>query len=76
MDFLHRVIFASDAELLGLYGLGFLAIAGFATLMEKRRMKTATLDRVGWMPWFGLFFVSVMIGGGLLAIAIPGLLKG
>ncbi|MHA6334266.1 hypothetical protein ACXYL9_11350 [Qipengyuania sp. CAU 1752] len=76
MEFLERVIFASDAELLALWGVGLLMVAGFATLMERRRMKRARIDRVGWVPWFSLFFVSVIIGGGLLALAIPGMMQG
>ncbi|GAA4052748.1 hypothetical protein [Parerythrobacter jejuensis] len=76
MEFLRDLIFASDAELLALWGVAFLLLAGFATLMERRRLKRARIDRIGWVPWFGIFFVSVMLGGGLLALAVPGMIKG
>lgn len=76
MEFLRGLIFASDAELLALWGVGFLLLAGIATYMEKRRTKRKDFDRVGWVPWFGIFFVSVIFGGGLLALAVPGILRG
>lgn len=76
MEFLQGLIFASDAELLALWGVGFLLLAAFATFMEKRRTKRVQFDRVGWVPWFGIFFVSVIFGGGLLALAVPALLRG
>ena len=76
MEILEGLIFASDAELLALWGLGFLLLAAFATFMEKRRTKRSEFDRVGWVPWFGIFFVSVVFGGGLLALAVPSILRG
>ncbi|ABC62574.1 hypothetical protein [Erythrobacter litoralis] len=76
MEFLRALIFASDAELLALWGAGFLLLAAFATYMEKRRTRRTEFDRVGWVPWFGIFFVSVIFGGGLLALAVPGMLRG
>ncbi|MBO6528197.1 hypothetical protein, partial [Erythrobacter sp.] len=72
-DFLR---FASDAELVAYWGGGFLLAALVCMAMERRRLKRAHINRVGWMPWTGLFLVFAVIGGGLLAVAIPGIIKG
>lgn len=76
MKALHQLIFASDAEILAFWGLAFLLFAGFSMLGERLRMKRARLDRVGWVPWTGMFMASAIIGGGLLAMAVPAMLKG
>ena len=70
------LIFASDAEILALWGAGFLLLAAIASLMERRRMKRARINRVGWVPWTGLFLGCAVIGGGLLALALPAVIKG
>lgn len=68
--------FASDAAILALWGGGLLLLAGFALLMERRRHKRASLHGVGWVPWTGIFLTCVVVGGGLLAVAVPGMLQG
>ncbi len=68
--------FASDADILALWGFGFLCCAAVALLMERRRMKRARIDGVGWVPWTGIFLTCVVVGGGLLAVAVPGVLRG
>ncbi len=68
--------FASDADILALWGAGFLLFALFTLLMERRRLKRARIDGVGWVPWTGLFLTCAVVGGGLLAVAIPGILRG
>jgi hypothetical protein len=70
----ETLLFASDAELLSLVGAMLLVLAGFASLMERRRMKRAALNRVGWMPWTGIFLTLAIVGGGLLSVAVPALL--
>ena len=73
-EMIHRFLtFASEAEIVGLWGLGFVLIALIATLAEKRRDRVATIDRVGWVPWRAIFVGSAMIGAGLLALALKGL---
>lgn len=72
-DFL---LFASDADLLALWGLAFLVLAGVALAMERRRMKRARINRVGWVPWTGVFMACAVTGGGLIAVAMPGILQG
>lgn len=74
-DVSDEIIFASDAKLLAFWGLGMLVLAAISTLMERRRMKRAAIDRIGWVPWTGLFLTFAVIGGGLLAVALPGLLN-
>ena len=68
--------FASDAEILALWGAGFVVVALFTLVMERRRAGRTRIDGVGWMPWTGLFLTFAVIGGGLLAVAIPGMLRG
>ena len=68
--------FASDADILALWGAGFLMLALFTLVMDRRRNRRARIDRIGWMPWTGLFLTFAVIGGGLLAVAIPGMLRG
>lgn len=68
-----EIIFASDAELLALWGAAMLLLAALCSLMERRRMRRAAIDRIGWVPWTGLFLTFAVVGGGLLAVAVPGL---
>jgi hypothetical protein len=76
MEFLHRLIFAGDAELLAMIGAGLIGLGLIANLMERRRLRRVRIDRVGWMPWLGLFMGCTVIGGLLLMIATPALLRG
>ncbi|MEP5937311.1 MAG: hypothetical protein ABJ239_03195 [Erythrobacter sp.] len=70
-DSTHALTFASDAELFTLLGVGFLALSGIALLMESRRAKRAQIERVGWVPWTGVFLCCAVIGGGILAMSLP-----
>ena len=72
-DFL---LFASDAELATFWGGLFLLIALICMLMERRRYRRREINRVGWMPWTGLFLVFAVFGGGLLALSVPVILRG
>lgn len=72
-DFL---LFASDAELAAFWGGVFLLIALSCMLMERRRSRRREINRVGWMPWTGLFLVFAVFGGGLLALSVPVILRG
>lgn len=74
MEYLRDLLFASDATLLALTGVGLLALAGFASLMERRRSKARSLDRlerVGWMPWTTVFVLCAIAGMGMLAMSAP-----
>ena len=76
MDFERFITFASEAELVGLWGLGFIVTALVALFAEKHRNKHARLDRIGWVPWTAIFMVCAMIGGGLIALAAKGIIAG
>ncbi|UIP06371.1 hypothetical protein LY632_11820 [Erythrobacter sp. SDW2] len=76
MEFLHRLIFAGDAELLAMIGAGLVLLGLLANYMERRRVRRARIDQVGWVPWLSLFMASTLIGGGLLMIAVPSILRG
>ena len=62
---------ASDADVMALVACGFLAIATLAGMMERRRLKREDIQRVGWVPWLGIFIGCMIIGGGLLALSLP-----
>ena len=77
MPNLHDIItFASDAELMAMWGAGFLLVAMFANLAERLRMKRARIDRLGWMPWTQIFLACLVIGGGLLSFSLPQVIAG
>ena len=76
MDWLHELIFLSDAGRVALLGAGFILLALVAMVAERRRGKRARIDRVGRMPWLTIFLAAAVIGGGLLSMAIPALLQG
>lgn len=74
---LHAFLtFASDAEIAASFALLFFVIAGIARLAEARRIRRARIDRVGWMPWTGIFLVCAVIGASLLALSAKGLVTG
>lgn len=76
MDWLHEFVFLSDAGRVALLGVGFIVVALVAMVAERTRGKRARIDRVGCMPWMTIFLFAAVIGGGLLATAVPALLKG
>jgi len=77
MSELRRFLtFASEAEIVGLWGLGFIVLALVATLAEVRRQKRARIDGVGWVPWRAIFLAAAIMGGGLILLAVKGLLAG
>ena len=77
MTDLHQaLVFASDAQLLAAAGVAMLTLAMLALHMDRRRLKRGKIDRVGWVPWTGLFLLLVICGGGILALAAPAMLAG
>ncbi|MGB3737901.1 MAG: hypothetical protein WA948_00955 [Pontixanthobacter sp.] len=69
-------IFASEAELVGIAGLVMVGVALFALFAEKRRNRVARIDRMGWVPWTGVFMASAMIAAALFALALKGIAAG
>ncbi|MBT0669670.1 hypothetical protein HT136_14980 [Novosphingobium profundi] len=51
-------------------GSALAVIAGIASLAERRRVKRRDLERVGFMPWNAIFFVSFL--GAVLLIGLGG----
>ena len=79
MGFVAQFELLSDAAQLAWAGGACLGFAVFASVMEWRRARSrdlARLERVGWVPWTGLFLLSAMLGAGLLALALPAVMKG
>ena len=72
-DFL---LFASDAEILALWGIALLVVAGICSLMERRRLKRTQINQVGWVPWTGRFVMFAVLGGGMLAVSAPAIMQG
>lgn len=74
MDVFAQFALLSNAAQLAIIGALFWLFAGFAALMERRRIRRRDVDRleqVGWVPWTGLFVGAAMIGGGCLAMGLP-----
>lgn len=71
-----HLLFASDAEWMVLWGLGVLLLAALTRFAENRRLKRARIDRVGFMPWTGIFLVLMVIGCTLVGFGAMGLIKG
>jgi hypothetical protein len=79
MDVVAHFELLSDAAQLAWLGGACWAFAVFASVMEWRRGRSrnlAKLEKVGWVPWTALFLLAAMLGAGLLAMALPAVLKG
>ncbi|MDJ0976992.1 MAG: hypothetical protein QNI87_00480 [Erythrobacter sp.] len=77
MDALTQLALASDAVQVAVIGALFWIMAAFCGLMEWRRGRNRSVDRlekVGWVPWTPIFLMCAMIGGGCLAMGLPGVL--
>ena len=68
--------FASEADIVALWGAASLLLALGALLMERRRMNRTSIDQVGWVPWTGIFLTFAVLGGALLVVSIPGVVRG
>jgi hypothetical protein len=74
MEWMNPLTFASDAALLAAAGLVCWVLAVVCLVMDKRREKLRSVDRlerVGFVPWTGLFLGLAIIGGGCLAMSLP-----
>jgi hypothetical protein len=79
MDMIAQFELLSDAAQLAWLGGACWVFAVFASVMEWRRARgrdLARLERVGWVPWTGLFLLAAMVGAGLLAMALPAAIGG
>ncbi|MCH2487987.1 MAG: hypothetical protein MK010_09635 [Erythrobacter sp.] len=72
-DFL---LFANDAQLLAMLGGVLIVLAVGALVMDRRRSRRRDIDRVGWVPWTGLFLMLAVLGGGMLALSLPVVIAG
>lgn len=71
-----HLTFASDAEIAAIWACGFLLLAVIAFIAERRQGKRLQIEKVGWVPWTGVFLGSLMIAGGIGMMAIKGLAAG
>jgi len=56
-------------ELLALAGISAVVVAAVAWGADRRRLRRADLDRVGWMPWTMLFFWALLSAIMLVGLA-------
>ena len=70
------LLFANDAQLLAMGGGLLVLLAVIALAMDRRRSRRKDIDRVGWVPWTGLFLMLAVLGGGMLALALPVVIAG
>jgi hypothetical protein len=74
---LHEFLaFASDAKIAAICGAALMVVAMLASFAERRRIRRARIDSVGWMPWTGVFLVCAVAGIVLLAMSAKGLVAG
>ena len=71
-----ELIFASDAEMAAIVGAVFLVLAAIMSFAERRRVRRERIDRVGWVPWTGLFLVCAAVGLTLVGLGALGLIRG
>ena len=68
--------FASEAEVVAIWGVACLVVAAIAAVAEMRAAKRARIDRVGLMPWRVVFLSCAMVGTALVALGTQGILAG
>ena len=68
--------FASEADIVAMWGMACVAVALIALAMERRRSKRTSIDNVGWVPWTGIFLTFAVLGGALLVVSIPAVIRG
>lgn len=66
------LLFASDATLVALAGIGLLLVAALAVWGDRRRAKRKHVDKVGWVPWTKIYVLCAFGGLVLLGMAIKG----
>lgn len=59
----------SGAEQLGAIGAVAAGVAAWASLADRRRVRRANLDAVGFMPWTPIFFVALLTACVTLGLA-------
>lgn len=76
MDWPDFLLFASDATLVGVWGIALLALAALSLVAEYRRSRRRHVEAVGCMPWTALFIIAAVTGAGLLTMALRGWMAG
>jgi hypothetical protein len=59
----------SGAEQLGMVGAAAAAIAAWASLADRRRVRRKNIDAVGFMPWTPVFFIALLTACVTLGLA-------
>ena len=70
------LLFASDATLVGIAGVGLLLVALVSYLGDRKRARRKHIDAVGWVPWSTLSVLTTFAGLSLLTMAAMGWLRG
>ena len=58
------------AQFLTVASVSAVFLAVIAWVGENKRLRRKDLDRVGFMPWTGIFFVAVLAAVVLIALAV------
>ena len=58
------------AQFLTVASVSAVVLAVIAWVGETKRLRRKGLDRVGFMPWTGIFFVAVLAAVVLIALAV------
>ena len=66
----------SDFATMRALGIAAATIAALAWWGDRRRIRRADLDAVGWVPWTPVFFVSLMVAVIALGLAAKAWLAG
>lgn len=72
----HFLTFASEAEIIGLWGIACLLLALLALLGEMRRSKRIRMGGPGWVPWTPIFIFCAIVGANLVKLSFEGISAG
>lgn len=64
------------AQFLSLAGVSAVILAVIAWVGDVRRARRKDLDRVGFMPWTGIFFTALLAAVVLIALAVKQWMSG
>lgn len=66
----HFLTFATEAEMVAIYGCVLVMLAIFAGLAEWKRTRRARIESVGWVPWFPVSFICMISGAGMIVLSV------
>lgn len=67
---LNFLTFASQAEILRVWGVIMLGLSALAAYLEKRALRRIESLQTGWVPWFAISFIAMILGAGFIAMSL------